>query len=65
MLTRRGFIAAGAASVLASREARALPAAEKSAVVVIFFGGSYNAIFSAADVYVPHGLFRRNRKQCG
>lgn len=57
MLTRRGLIAAGAASLLVPKVARA-QAAEKGAVVVIFFAGSYNAIFSAADAYVPNGHFQ-------
>jgi len=57
MLTRRGLFAAGAASLLLPKLARA-QTAEKSAVVVIFFSGSYNAIFSAADAYVPNGQFQ-------
>lgn len=58
-LSRRGLLTAGAASLLLPRVARAQAApAEKSAVVVIFFAGSYNAIFSAADAYVPGGQFQ-------
>lgn len=57
-LSRRGLLTAGAASLLLPRVARAQNTqAEKSAVVVIFFSGSYNAIFSAADAYVPGGQF--------
>lgn len=57
-LSRRGLLTAGAASLLLPRVARAQNTqAEKSAVVVIFFAGSYNAIFSAADAYVPGGQF--------
>ncbi len=57
MFTRRGFLAAAASTALLPRLAVAQQATEKSAVVIIFFSGSYNAIFSAADVYVPHGQF--------
>lgn len=57
MLSRRGLLTAGAASLLLPRVVRAQPATEKGAVVVIFFAGSYNAIFSAADAYVPGGWF--------
>lgn len=55
-LTRRGLLGAAASSLLVPRLARA-QAAEKGAVVVVFFAGSYNALFSAADAYVPSGFF--------
>jgi len=56
LLTRRGLMGAAAASMFAPRLARA-QVADKAAVVVIFFNGSYNALFSAADAYVPSGNF--------
>ncbi len=56
-LTRRGFLGAAAASALAPRVVKAAPSGEQGAVVVIFFAGSYNALFSAADAYVPSGHF--------
>jgi hypothetical protein len=55
-LTRRGLLGAAASSLLLPSVARA-QVAEKGAVVVIFFSGSYNALFSAADAYVPSGNF--------
>lgn len=55
MLTRRELLGAAGASLLVPQIAQA--ASDKGAVVVIFFSGSYNAIFSAADAYVPRGWF--------
>lgn len=56
MISRRGLLGASAASLLLPRVARAAEP-EKSAVVVIFFNGSYNAIFAGADAYVSNGCF--------
>ncbi|MFZ5438463.1 MAG: hypothetical protein ACOZQL_00575, partial [Myxococcota bacterium] len=55
-LTRRGLLGAAASSLLLPRLARA-EQAEKGAVVIVFFAGSYNALFSAADAWVPSGRF--------
>lgn len=57
-LSRRDLLlaSAGAASTWGLR-AQAQAAAEKPAVVLIFLQGSYNALFSAADAYVPDNLF--------
>lgn len=56
-LTRRQLFGAAASSLLLPRLARAQSTQDKGAVVVIFFSGSYNALFSAADAYVPSGRF--------
>lgn len=59
--TRRNFLKASAGTLavssLAPRGVRAQAAAEKPAVVLIFFEGGYNAIWSAADAYVPGNFY--------
>jgi hypothetical protein len=59
-LSRRSVMQGGAALLGASlfgREARAQSATEKPAVVLVFMGGGYNAIFSGADAFVSSGLY--------
>ncbi len=60
-LARRSLLKAGAAlaGALATpfgRRAEADPG-DKPTVVIVFMNGGYNAIFSAADAFVPSGLY--------
>lgn len=55
-LSRRHLLA-GSAAFAASRLGHATPASEKPAIVLIYLDGGYNAFFSAADGYVPKGLY--------
>ncbi len=60
MVSRRSFLlgSAGALGALTlPRGARAEGPPEKSAVVLVWFNGSYNALFSAPDGYLPSGQF--------
>ncbi|MBE2251438.1 MAG: DUF1501 domain-containing protein [Myxococcus sp.] len=59
MLSRRSLLAASAGLAVAPRLSLAQPAPtlEKASVVLVWMAGSYNALFSAADAYVPNGFF--------
>lgn len=57
-LSRRNLLLASAGLAATSRQAFGqTAAAEKPAVVLVWMAGSYNALFSAADAYVPNGFF--------
>jgi len=56
-LSRRELLWGGAGALAAASTARANTTTEKPAVVLIYFRGGYNAFFSAADGYVPKGLY--------
>lgn len=56
-LTRRDLLLTSLGSLAATRLGRAQTATEKPAVVLIFLDGGYNALFSAADAYVPRNLY--------
>ncbi|MBL8922473.1 MAG: hypothetical protein JNJ54_26720 [Myxococcaceae bacterium] len=56
-LTRRQLMVGGAGAVAASSLARADVPVEKPTIVLVYLDGGYNAFFSAADCYVPKGLY--------
>lgn len=57
-LSRRDMLLASATLLGTPRPARAEEPREKPAIVLIYLVGGYNAFFSAADGYVPKGLYQ-------
>lgn len=55
-LSRRHLVLSGAGALLAP-SVRADEPSERPAIVLIYLDGGYNAFFSAADGYVPKGLY--------
>jgi hypothetical protein len=55
--SRRQLLWGGAGALAASSIARADAPVEKPTIVLVYLDGGYNAFFSAADGYVPKGLY--------